>query len=136
MAQHSIGAYAGNVSGYQPAGDEVRADAGQPHPVGIGGTPQVRAPFTPPAGRLGKPPSAPPGKRQEQPEPPGDESPQEPGRDPWTYRLRMDEPSYGGYRPGVPTGTYRMADAITTDVRPAIESGAGKVIAGVIEDVL
>lgn len=129
MAQHTIGAYAGNVTGYVSHGPDVRADAGQPGSGGGAGGPQFRAPFTPPDA-IATPAQ---GSQHERPELPEDESPQESSRDPWTYRLRVDEPSFAGAIQG---RGGPLADQISGPGRAAIESGAGQVIAGIAEDVL
>jgi hypothetical protein len=119
------------MTGYQAAGDEVRADSGQPKAGSAMDGAQFRQPFTPPE-PLGNP--APDGQhQQERPELPEKESPGKPSRDPWTVHVRVEGPAYGGAAWN--GGGGPLAGAIGGG-RKAIESGARKVIRGIAEHVL
>lgn len=133
MAQHSIGPYAGRVSGYVSNGPEFRADASQPRAASIGGTPQVRTPFAADAEPLSQPPRA-RERQREQPELPEDESPAEGDSWHWTATVQAPGPAYGGAAWN--GGGGELANMISGTAPRAIESSAGKVIAGAIEDAL
>lgn len=58
-----------------------------------------------------------------------------PGRDPYSYIVRAEEPALGDA--AYNNGGGQLANAISAPAAPkAIESGAGKVIAGMAEDML
>ena len=129
MAQQTI-THTGTMTGYVSHGPDVRADAGQPHAAGSDSGPMTRVPFAAPAGPIGKPPSAPGEKRPELPELPDEESAP---CDSWRYTATVEAPgpAYGGAAWN--GGGGELANAISGTVPRAIESGAGKVIAGIAE---
>jgi hypothetical protein len=132
VVQHSIGAYAGNVTGYVSNGPEFRADAGQPRPASAGGTPQVRDPFQPPQPLSSPAPQAKrPERDQEHGETPSAESPAVGDSWRWTATVEAPGPAYGGAAWN--GGGGELANTISGTTPKAI--GAGKVIAGIAEDV-
>jgi hypothetical protein len=133
MPGHTIGSYAGNVSGYQAVGDEVRADAGSPRAAAGGSVGASIGGQFADVRPLGQPPRADQDK-QEKPERPADED--QGDGDSWRYTATVEAPgpSFGG---AAWTNGGPLADAITSGDRgPAIEPAAPKVIAGIAEDVL
>lgn len=128
MAQNTL-THRGTMAGYVDNGPEMRGDAGSPRAASAAVGAQLRTPFVPPAAPLGGGHPF----QQERPELPEAESSQEPGRDPWTYSVRVDEPSFAGAIQG---RSGELADQISGTAPRAIESTAPKVIAGIAEDVL
>lgn len=142
MAQNTL-THRGTTTGYQPVGDEVRADARQPRAFSPSVGTQLRQPFTSPEPLGGAAPSS-QAERQERQEQPEEGDGQEPDSWHWTARAEPAGPAYGGAAWN--GGGGPLADAITNGDRgPAVEaapartaigSGAGKVIAGLAEDVV
>jgi hypothetical protein len=133
MPGHTIGGYAGNVSGFRAVGDEVRADAGSPRAAGGSVGASIGGQFSD-VRPLGQPPRITQDK-QEQPERPGDDEDQGDG-DSWSYAATVEAPgpAHGG---AAWTNGGPLADAITSGDRGlAIEPAGPKVIAGIAEDVL
>jgi hypothetical protein len=127
------------VTGYQPAGREVRADTTRPRAASFGGTPQSRAPFRPPQPRPATGRPALTDQDQDKLRQMGramlDARSAGPERDPWTATVVAPGPAYGGA--AYNGGGGRLANAISFgDAPKAIGSGAVGAIAGAIEDIL
>jgi hypothetical protein len=122
--------HTGSMTGYQPVGDEVRADAGTPHASGPGSvSPSIGGQF---AGvrPLGQPGRAGQDDQDERPEPPERDEAGNARRDAYSVTVEHQGPAYGG---AAYTSGGQVADSISNaPERASVEPPAGKVIQGSI----